>query len=372
MKDYYEILGVDKNATSEEIKKAYRSLAKKYHPDLNPNNSEAEHNFKEANSAYEILSDADKRSKYDRFGHAGVDPQSGSQGFGGGFGDIFDDIFDIFGGGFGGGASQRRTGPARGADLRYDLTIDFQEAVFGIEKEIKIRRTENCSTCSGTGAKPGTSKVTCSKCHGKGQVQYAQQTPLGQFVRVGTCDVCGGSGSIIKEKCHSCNGTGHEIKEKKIKIKVPAGVDNDSIISIRGEGEGGLRGGPRGDLYVYLNVNEDPIFEREGNNIFINIPISYTEAALGAEIEVATLEGVEKHNIPEGTQTGTQFKLKSKGVPNVRGVGRGDLYYTVDVVVPTKLNEKQRELLIQLAKENGENYKENKKGFFDKVKDAFN
>lgn len=371
MRDYYEILGVDKNASSEDIKRAYRQLAKKYHPDLNPNNSEAEQKFKEINTAYEVLSDDEKRARYDRFGPEGVNGQGGAQGFGG-FEDIFD-IFDMFGGGFGSGSSQRRKkGPARGSDLKYNLTLEFEEAVFGVEKEVQIRRTENCSTCDGTGAEPGTHKETCSKCHGTGQVQYAQQSPFGQFVRVGTCDMCGGTGEIIKEKCHTCKGTGKQAKDKKIKVKVPAGVDSDSIISIRGEGEGGLRGGPPGDLYIYISVREDEIFQRDGNNIFINIPISYAEAALGAEIIIPTLEGKEKFNIPEGTQTGTQFKLKGKGVPNVRGVGRGDLYFTVEVKVPTKLTEKQRTLLIELGKEFGEELKEQKKGFFEKVKDVFN
>jgi molecular chaperone DnaJ len=372
LRDYYEILGVDRNATSDEIKRAYRKLAKKYHPDLNPNNAEAEQKFKEVNTAYEVLSDENKRARYDRYGEEGVNGQAGASGFGG-FGDIFDDIFDIFGSGFGGGYTQKRKhGPVRGADLRYDLTLEFEEAIFGVEKEIQIRRTENCSTCNGSGAKPGTNKETCPKCHGSGQVRYAQQSPFGQFVRVGTCDQCNGTGEIIKEKCPTCNGSGREVKNKRIKIKVPAGVDNDSIISVKGEGEGGLRGGSPGDLYVYISVKEDEIFKRRGNNIYLNIPISFTEAALGAEIVVPTLEGTEKFTIPEGTQTGTQFKLKGRGVPNVRGVGRGDLYFTVDVKVPTKLTDRQRELLIELSKEQGEEFKEQKKSFFEKVKDAFN
>ena len=372
LRDFYEILGVDRNASSEEIKKSYRNLAKKYHPDLNPNNSEAEQKFKEANAAYEVLIDDDKRARYDRFGEEGVNGQGGGQGFGG-FGDIFDDIFDIFGGGgFGGGYSQsRKTGPVRGADLRYDLTIEFEEAIFGVEKEIHLRKNETCGTCKGTGAEPGTHKETCSKCNGRGQVQYTQQSPFGQFVRVGTCDACNGTGEIIKEKCNTCSGSGMEVKDKKIKVKVPAGVNEESIISIRGEGEGGLRGGSPGDLYIYIDVKEDEIFKREGNNIFINIPISFTEAALGAEIDVPTLEGQEKFDLPQGTQTGARFRLKNKGVPNLRTSGRGDLYFTVDVKVPTKLNEKQKNLLIEFAKEHGEEYKEEKKTFFKKVKDAF-
>ncbi|MDR7870187.1 MAG: molecular chaperone DnaJ [Tissierellaceae bacterium] len=378
MRDYYEILGIDKNASEGDIKKAYRQLAKKYHPDLNPDNEEAEQKFKEATAAYEVLSDQEKRSRYDRFGHAGVDPQAGGGDFGG-FGDIFDDIFDIFGGGFGfgGGSSQgaRRNGPVRGSDLRYNLNLEFREAVFGTEKEIQFRRTENCSTCHGSGAKPGTDKHTCSKCNGSGQVRYAQQTALGQFVRVGTCDACNGTGEVIEEKCNTCGGTGNETKTKRLKVKVPAGVDNGSVISLRGEGEAGSNGGPAGDLYVYVAVKEDPVFKRQGNHLFIDLPITFTEAALGAEIQVPTLEGVDKFNLTEGTQTGTRFKLKNKGVPNLRGSGKGDLYFTVNVKVPTKLTEEQKKLLLDFAKESGEDYKkgtEQKKKFIDKVKDAFN
>lgn len=372
MRDYYEVLGIGKDASEDEIKKAYRSLAKKYHPDLNPDNKEAETKFKEANQAYEILSDPEKRSRYDRYGHAGVDPQAGGYGGGfGGFGDIFDDIFDIFGGG-GFGRESRRSGPVRGADLRYNLNLEFKEAVFGVEKEIQIRRTENCETCNGTGAKPGTGKETCSTCKGRGEVRYAQQTPFGQFVRTSTCDVCNGTGEIIKDKCNSCGGTGKEIKTKKMKVKIPAGVDTGSIISMRGEGESGDRGGPSGDLYIYINVAEDPIFKRMGNNIYLTIPISFTEAALGAEIEVPTLEGITNYTIEEGTQTGTEFRLRNMGVPSVKGHGRGDLFFIVEIKVPTKLTDRQKELLRDFAKETGENIKEHKKGFFNKVKDAFN
>lgn len=363
---------MDKAATDADIKKSYRNLAKKYHPDLNPNDSEAEQKFKEATAAYEILSDPEKRARYDRYGHAGVDPQAGGQDFGG-FGDIFEDIFDIFGGGFGGFSSQgqRRSGPIRGADLRYDLNIDFKEAVFGIEKEIQIRRNENCTTCHGSGAKPGTQKETCSKCNGTGEVRYGQQTAFGQFVRVGTCDVCNGTGEIIKDKCKTCGGTGREMRTKKILVKVPAGVDNGSIISIRGEGEGGEKGGPPGDLFIYISVKEDPVFKRRGNNIYLDIPISFTEAALGGEIEVPTLEGIKKHTIPPGTQTGTQFRLKNMGVPNLRGYGKGDLYFSTNIDVPLDLTDRQKELLIEFSKVSGEDFKEHKKGFFDKVKDAF-
>lgn len=371
LRDYYEILGINKDATEAEIKKAYRTLAKKYHPDLNPDNKEAEQKFKEATAAYEILSNSEKRSRYDRFGHSGVDPQAGGYGQGfGGFGDIFEDIFDIFGGGF--GRSGRRTGPMRGADLRYDLRLEFKEAVFGVEKEIQIRRTENCETCSGTGAKPGTSKETCSNCNGRGEVRYAQQTPFGQMVRTSTCDVCNGTGEVIKEKCSTCGGAGKQIKTRKIKVKVPAGVDTGSIISMREEGEAGSNGGPSGDLYIYINVEKDSIFRRKGNNIYLTVPITFTEAALGSEIEIPTLEGIINYTIPEGTQTGTEFRVKNKGVPYVRGTGRGDLLFTVEVQVPTKLTDKQKDLLREFADSSGQHYKEGKKKFIDKVKDAFN
>lgn len=367
-RDYYEVLGIDRNASETEIKKAFRQLAKKYHPDLNPDNKDAEQKFKEINEAYEVLSDPDKKSRYDRFGHAGVDQNGGfGQGFSG-FGDIFEDIFDMFGGGF---SSARKKGPRKGSDIKYRLDIEFEEAAFGAEKEIEFSRTENCSKCAGTGAEPGTSKTTCPKCNGTGEIKYAQNTPFGQIVRVGTCDRCHGSGEIIDKPCTTCSGTGKERRIRKINIKIPAGVDTGSIIPLRGEGESGEKGGPPGDLYVYINVNPHEIFTREGNDIFCEIPISFVQASLGAEIEVPSLEEKIQHIIPEGTQTGTVFRFKNKGIPNVRGYGRGDQYVKVIVQVPTKLTEKQREILNQFALESGEKVSEHKKGFFDKVKDAF-
>lgn len=371
-RDYYEVLGLSKGATEQEIKKAYRQLAKKYHPDLNPDNKEAEQKFKEANEAYEVLSDSQKKARYDQYGHAGVDGNGGGfgqgfEGFGGGFGDIFEDIFDMFGGGFSGG---RRSGPQKGHDLKYQLDIKFEEAAFGVEKEIKINKTENCSTCSGTGAKPGTNKSTCQKCNGTGELRYAQRTAFGQFVRTGVCETCKGTGQIIEEPCTKCHGTGKERKAKKISIKVPAGVDTGSVIPLRGQGEPGEKGGPPGDLYVYINVLPHEVFEREGNDIICEMPISFVQATLGAEIEVPTLDGRVKYTIPEGTQTGTIFRLKSKGVPSVRGYGRGDQYVKVVVQVPKKLTEKQREILMEFANESGEGSLSGKKGFFNKVKDA--
>ena len=370
LRDYYDILGISKDATEDEIKSAYRNLAKKYHPDLNPGDEEAENNFKEAAEAYEILSDPSKRRRYDLLGHDGVKGQAGgySQGYGG-FEDIFGDIFDIFGGGF--STSSTRNGPIRGADLRYDLNLSFEDAVFGVEKEIEIRRHEDCETCEGTGVEPGSSKETCTKCNGTGEVRYAQQSPFGQIVRVATCDECGGTGEVIIDKCKECTGTGRKIKTKKIKVKVPAGVDTGSIISLRGEGEMGQRGGSPGDLFVFIKVEEHELFKREGNNIYFTLPISFTDAALGAEIEVPTLEGIIEYDIPQGTQTGTRFKLKNKGVPNVKGIGKGDLYFTVEVQVPKDLNDRQRELLVDFANESGEYHKESKKGFWDKIKGSF-
>jgi len=365
-RDYYEVLNISKDATKDEIKKAYRNMAKKYHPDLNPDDDEAEQKLKEINEAYEVLSDSDKKTMYDRFGHAGVDGQAGGYGQGfGGFGDIFDDIFDAFGGG------SRKSGPRRGVDLRYDLYIEFEDAYFGAEKEIKVNKMESCSNCEGSGVKPGSSKETCHKCNGAGEVRYAQNTPFGQFVRVGTCDECNGTGEIIKEKCSVCHGTGKESKTKKIKVKIPAGVKTGSIISIKGEGEAGEKGGPSGDLFIYISVNNHKIFERVENDIYCEIPISFPEATLGAEIIVPTLEGKEKYNIPEGTQTGTKFKLKNKGFPNVRGYGSGDLIFKVEVQVPKKLTQKQKDLLLDFAEESGDKLNHGKKGFFDKMKDAF-
>lgn len=370
-RDYYEILGVNKESNEQDIKKAYRKLAKKYHPDLNPDDKEAEQKFKEANEAYEVLKDSDKKARYDRFGHEGVNGQGGfGQGsYGGGFGDIFDDIFDMFGGGFSNGRS--KNGPKKGADLKYRVYIEFEQAAFGVEKEVKIRRTENCLKCDGTGAKPGTSKNTCDKCGGTGEIKYSQQTPFGQFVRTGTCDKCNGRGAIIEQPCQNCHGTGEEKKVKKLNIKIPAGVDSGSVIPLRGEGEPGENGGPRGDLYIYIEVKSHDIFERQGNDVICEYPISFTQAALGAEVKVPTLDGDVKYTIPDGTQTGTVFRLKNKGIPSVRGYGRGDQYVKVKVIVPKTLTDKQKELLKEYAEVSGEEVNEMKKGFFNKVKDAF-
>lgn len=371
LRDFYEILEISKTATQDDIKSAYRKLAKEYHPDLNQNDTDAEQKFKEVNAAYEILSDQDKKARYDRYGHAGVDPQAGGADFGG-FGDIFEDIFDVFGGFGGRSGRQGRSGPVRGADIQQSITLDFKEAVFGVEKEIQIRRYESCETCDGSGAKPGTDKTTCSKCHGSGEVRYAQQTPFGQFVQTGVCDQCNGTGEIIQEKCETCGGTGKEVKIKKIKVNIPAGVDNESVMTIRGEGHSGEKGGPPGDVYLYLSVKEDPVFTRKGTNLYVTVPITFTQATLGSEITIPTLEGNEIYTIPSATPSQSRFTLKGKGVSNVRGYGKGDLIFTVEVIIPKDLSDKQKELLIEYSNEMGEAYKTpEKKGFFKKVKDAF-
>jgi len=383
-KDYYEILGVSREATDEEIKKAYRKLAKKYHPDVNPGDKEAEAKFKEINEAYEVLSDPDKRSKYDRFGHSAFEQggfDSGFGGFGGfgdfgfgGFSDIFETIFDFdgsFGGsGFGSRGSRGRKGPQRGSDLRYKLEITFEEAAFGTEKEIALSRTEVCNTCKGSGSKPGTSPETCKHCNGTGQVQYRRNTALGSFVSIKTCEVCGGEGKVITNPCETCKGSGRIKKNVKINVKIPAGIDNGQTISLRGEGEPGLRGGPPGDLYIDISVKPHSIFQRRGTDIMCEIPITFVQGALGAEIEVPTLEGKMQYSIPEGTQTGTVFKIKGKGIPNIRGNGRGDLYFKVNIEVPRKLNEKQKAILREFAAISGDEVYEQRKSFFDKMKDA--
>ncbi|MBB6217936.1 molecular chaperone DnaJ [Anaerosolibacter carboniphilus] len=372
-RDYYEVLGVDREADEAAIKKAYRKMAMQYHPDRNPENKEAEEKFKEINEAYEVLSDAGKKARYDQFGHAGVggNGQGGFEGFSGsgfgGFDDIFGDIFDMFGGGSG----RRRNGPQKGADLKYEYTISFEEAAFGADKEISINRHENCDTCHGTGAKPGTDKKTCPQCKGTGEVRYAQRTPLGQFVNVKTCDTCHGDGTIIEQPCETCKGAGKVRKDRKIHLKIPAGVDTGSVIPLRGEGEPGVKGGPTGDLYIVIRVRPHEIFQRDGNDVICEIPITFVQAALGDEFVVPTLDGKVKYKIPEGTQSGTIFRLKGKGIPSLRGYGRGDHYVKVVVEVPKKLNEKQKELLKQFADQMGEDVHEQRKTFFDKVKDVF-
>ncbi|MFZ5987114.1 MAG: molecular chaperone DnaJ [Bacillota bacterium] len=374
-RDYYEVLGVDKSASDADIKKAYRKLAKQYHPDVNPGDKEAEAKFKEANEAYEVLSDSQKRAQYDQFGHAATDG-SGFGGFNGGFGDFdfggFGDIFETFfgGSGFGGRTTRTKRGPQKGADLKMVMEISFEEAAFGIEKEISINRMEVCPKCEGAGSKPGHQPTTCQHCNGTGQIQYKQRTPFGQFVNIKTCDVCHGEGKIITDPCESCGGKGRVRKPVKIKINVPAGIDDGQTISLRGEGEPGSKGGPSGDLYISIRVKPHPIFQRQGNDVICEIPITFAQAALGAELEVPTLDGKVRYTVPEGTQTGSVFRLKSKGIPFLRGSGRGDQYVKVNVEVPKKLSEKQKEVLREFAELIGDEVHEQRKSFFDKMKDA--
>lgn len=373
-RDYYEILEVGKGASDTDIKKAYRKLAKKYHPDVNQGDSTAEAKFKEVNEAYEILSDPQKKARYDQFGHAGVDP-NGFGNAGAGFGDFdfggIGDIFETFFGGSGFGRSSRsRTGPQKGADLKYATTISFEEAAFGLEREIVISRHESCDTCKGTGAKKGTTAEKCNQCNGTGQVQYRQTSPFGQFINTKTCDACHGEGKIIAEPCTSCKGKGKVRKNVKILLNIPAGIDDGQTMSLRGEGDPGSRGGPPGDLYVTLNVKPHSIFKRQGNDVVCEIPITFVQAALGAELEVPTLDGKVKYNMPEGTQTGSIFRLKGKGIPYLRGNGRGDQYVKVEIDVPKKLNDKQKALLKEFADISGDEVYERRKNFFNKMKDA--
>ncbi|GAA0763602.1 molecular chaperone DnaJ [Clostridium sartagoforme] len=371
-KDYYASLGLEKGASDEEIKKAFRKLAIKYHPDKNQGNKEAEDKFKEINEAYQVLSDPEKKARYDQFGTADFDGSGfGSGGFGGfDFSDMggFGDIFDSF---FGGGGSRRRNGPQRGADLEYTINLTFEEAVFGVEKEISINRSETCDSCSGSGAKAGTSAKTCPTCNGQGQVRVQRQTPLGSFVSTSTCTTCGGSGKVIEEPCTTCKGKGNVRKNRKINVDIPAGVDTGNVMPLRGQGDHGANNGPAGDLYVRINVAPSKKFTRKGNDIYIDTHISMGKATLGTEITVATVDGDVKYTIPAGTQSGTLFRLKGKGVPKVNSSGRGDQYVKVIVDIPKSLNEKQKDALKAFMEACGENVGEgtpHKKGLKDLFK----
>lgn len=372
-RDYYEVLGVNKGASDAEIKKAYRSLAKKYHPDVNPDNKEAEAKFKEVNEAYEVLSDADKKAKYDQYGHAAFDPASGAGagGFGGfgGFGGGFDvDLGDIFGSFFGGGGrSQRRNGPQRGDDIEIEVTVSFEEAVFGCKKDISFTKYAKCSKCSGSGAESGEAE-TCPTCRGSGQRRVMQNLGGMQFQTTTTCDTCRGTGRYIKNPCKSCRGTGFERVTKKLTVNIPAGIDTGKGLIMRGEGNDGKLGGPAGDVLVMVRVRASQTFKRDGYNLYCEVPITVAEATLGAEIEIPTLEGREKFTIPEGTQTETTFSLRGRGVPIVNSSRRGDLYFTVNVEIPRGLNDKQKEILRQFAEACGENNYAKKKSFFKKDK----
>lgn len=377
-RDYYEVMGVPKNASDDEIKKAYRKLAKKYHPDLNPGDKEAEAKFKEVNEAYEVLSDKDKRARYDQFGFAGVDPNygAGQGGFGGGFGgfdmgDLGDIFGSFFGGGFGGSSRSRRNAPQRGETLQQRIILSFEEAAFGCEKEISINRIESCEDCGGTGAEQGSSVETCSNCRGSGMVTQTQRTPLGMFQTQAACPNCRGTGKIIRKPCKKCSGTGKVRKSRTLKVKIPAGIDDGQSIQLRGQGNAGTNGGPNGDVIVTIAIRPHPIFNRDGNNVICDIPISFPQAALGDTLQVPTIDGKVEYTIPEGTQNGTVFRLKGKGIQNVNGRGRGDQYVRVTIEVPTRLTEHQKRLLRDFESSTTDENQAQRKSFWDKVKDAF-
>jgi len=374
-RDYYEVMGVPKNATDDEIKKAYRKLAKKYHPDLNPGDKSAEAQFKELNEAYEVLSDKDKKARYDQFGHAGVDPNFGG-GAGGGSpfaGDIdLGDIFNsFFGGGFGGGRAANPNAPRRGGDTEATVNISFEEAAKGCKKNIAYQKVEPCSDCSGTGAQKGTSAKTCSNCGGTGQVRINQRTPFGTVQTSRSCDRCGGTGKVIESPCKTCGGTGRVRKQKTIEINVPAGIDNEQVLSVSGQGNAGVNGGPSGDLRVYVNVRPHPIFERRGNDVWCEIPITFTQASLGAEVVVPTIDGRVSYSVREGTQPGDVFKLKGKGIPHISGRGRGDQFVRVTVEVPKNLSQKQKSILQEFDSVAEDKNYQKRKTFFDKIKTMF-
>ena len=384
-RDLYEVLGVSKDASDADIKRAYRKLSKQYHPDINKE-AGAEEKFKEIAEAYEILSDSQKRAAYDQYGHASYDPNSGfsgggfggfegfggfgGQGFSGSYTGGFEDIFDTFFGGGGGRRGNRANMPRQGADLQYVMDLTFEEAIFGKEEVIHYHRNAECETCHGTGAKPGTDPVTCSKCHGAGVINVERATPFGRMMSQTTCDVCGGTGQEIKEKCETCHGHKHVEETHKVKVKVPAGVENGNQMPLRGQGEAGENGGPYGDLYVIFRVGKSDTFEREGADIFYELPINFAQAALGDEVDVPTVHGKVKLKVPAGTQSGTVLRLRGKGAPRLRGSGMGDQHVTVRVVTPKHLTDKQREAMQIFAKEAG-THVEGEGTFFDKMKDAF-
>ena len=386
-RDYYEVLGIGKNATDAEIKSAYRKLAKKYHPDLNPGNKEAEEKFKEVNEANDVLSDPQKRKRYDQFGFAGVDPNyaaangGGAGGFGGGFGGVdLGDIFgDIFGGGFGGGfsgfggGSSTRTAnaPRKGHDIQASVILTFEEAAHGCSKKITINRQDTCPDCGGTGAAKGTSPETCPDCGGRGYVVTQQRTPFGVMQSQQPCSHCGGRGTIIRNPCKTCRGTGKTAARKSLEINIPAGIDDDQNIALRGQGDAGSNGGPAGDVIVHVTVKADPMFERDGYDVTIHVPITFSQAVLGDDVEVPTVDGRIVQHIPEGTQSGTKFRLRGQGIQYLNGRGRGDQYVIVDVEIPKKVTRAQREALKAFEDSMKEDNYEKRKGFFKNLRDRF-
>lgn len=377
-RDYYEVLGVSKNATSEEIKKAYKKLAKKYHPDLNPDSKTAEDNFKEINEAFEVLNDESSRARYDQFGHN--DPGAGFGGYGqggygggfgqAGFGGSVNDIFEaFFGGGFGGGGSAgtASAGPQKGNDLRADISVSFEEAATGAERELRINRMENCPPCDGSGAEAGSKRKSCPSCGGSGRMRTTQSTPFGQFQTVKTCPNCQGAGTVVETPCRECGGSGRVRRERTITVNIPAGVDTGSRLRMAGEGEGGFLGGPPGDLYIYIQMQPHKYFRRQGDDILCDYTLNFAQAALGDEVQVPTIEGQAKLNIPEGTQTGTTFRMRGKGFPKLRGYGRGDQLVKIKISTPTRLSSEQKDLLKKLGESFGGKDGEEKKGFFGKI-----
>ena len=372
-RDYYEVLGIQKGASEDEIKKAYKKLARKYHPDMNPGDKEAEEKFKEVNEANEVLSDPEKKARYDQFGFAGVDPNYGAGAGGGAYGGGFDfgDLGDIFGSFFGGGfGGQRRNpnAPQRGESIRASVSISFTEAAFGCEKSVTIERSEQCPTCKGSGCAPGTTPEICPDCHGSGTVQTRRQTPMGVFASNGPCRKCGGTGRLIHQPCSDCRGSGTVRKRRTIKVNIPAGIDHGQTISLRGQGGAGKNGGPAGDLLITVMVQPHEIFRRDGVDVFCEAPITFTQAVLGAELEIPTIDGRVKYTIPEGTQTGTVFRLRGKGIPVLNGRGRGDQYVTVYIETPRNLNREQKDALKKFAESVGDNNYEERRKFFRKFK----
>ena len=371
-RDYYEVLGIQKGASEDEIKKAYKKLARKYHPDMNPGNKEAEEKFKEVNEANEVLSDPEKKARYDQFGFVGVDPNYGAGAGGGAYGGGFDfgdlgDIFgSFFGGGFGGGQRRNPNAPQRGESIRASVSVSFTEAAFGCEKSVTLERSEQCPTCKGNGCAPGTTPEICPDCHGTGTVQTRRQTPMGVFASNGPCRKCGGTGRLIHQPCPDCRGTGAVRKRKTIKVNIPAGIDHGQTISLRGQGNAGRNGGPAGDLLITVMVQPHELFRRDGVDVFCEAPITFAQAVLGAELEIPTIDGKVKYSIPEGTQTGTVFRLKGKGIPVLNGRGRGDQYVTVTIETPRNLNKEQKEALRRFSETLGESNYEKRKSFFKK------
>ena len=370
-RDYYEVLGVQKGASDDEIKRAYRKLAKASHPDLNPGDKEAEARFKEVNEAYEVLSDKEKRGRYDQFGHAGVDPSfGGGGGFDGGFdfGDLGDIFGSFFGGGFGGGRRTNPNAPQRGESIRLSQILSFEEAAFGCEKAVTVERLEPCSSCQGSGCAEGTTPEVCPDCHGTGTVQVRRQTPMGVFATSSPCTRCGGKGKIIHQPCRECRGVGAVRQRRTIQASIPAGIDNGQTISIRGQGNTGKNGGPAGDLLITITVRPHELFRREGTSVLCEAPITFAQAVLGAELEIPTIDGKVKYDLPEGTQSGATFRLKGKGIPSINGRGRGDQYVTVYIETPRNLTKEQKEALRKFAETMGDDNCEERKGLFGKGK----